>query len=129
MPSSSLFHAAAALAVSLAAAGAAHAQPAPATAPAPTTTATEHLRAGEKALADLEYELAADELTLAAVAPDATPAQRVRAHLLAGVAHRIAGREPQARLSFRSALTGDPEASIEWATTSPKVVELFDQVK
>lgn len=91
-------------------------------------TATELLLRGEKALADLEYDLAAEELMRAATAPDATPEQRLRAHLLAGTANRIAGHDVDAQINFRYVLTNAPATTLPEGTP-PKVLTFFEAVR
>jgi hypothetical protein len=98
------------------------------TAAAADSTAVELLARGEKLLADLEYDAAAAELMRAAAAPDATDAQRVRAHLLAGVANRVAGRDADARLNFRNVLFAAPGTRLPEGT-SPKVASFFEAVR
>jgi hypothetical protein len=90
--------------------------------------AAELLARGESLLEDLEYDLAAEELMRAAAARDATPAQRTRAHLLAGIANRIAGRDVDARLSFRNVLLAAPDTELP-ENTSPKVRAFFEAVR
>jgi hypothetical protein len=94
----------------------------------PATTATELLVRGEQALADLEYDLAAEELMRAATAPDATDAQRLRAHLLAGTANRVAGKDVDAQINFRYVLSRAPETQLP-ANSPPKVLSFFEAVR
>lgn len=88
----------------------------------------EHLQRGEQALAALEYEAAAYELMLAATDPAATDAQKVRANLLAGVAHRVLGRDLDARMNFRYVLLRAPDTRLE-EDPSPKVQLFFESVR
>ena len=91
-------------------------------------TAGELIARGEKLFADLEYDAAAAELMRAAAAPDASAAQRVHAHLLAGVANRVAGRDAEARLNFRNVLFAAPSPRLPEGT-SPKVGSFFEAVR
>lgn len=93
-----------------------------------TLSAAELLARGEAALADLEYEAAAEELMRAASAPDATAELRLQAHLKAGIANRILGRDVDARLNFRSVLLAAPETRLPEGTT-PKVLSFFESVR
>ena len=97
-------------------------------APAAGPTTAELIERGEKALADLEYDLAAEELMRAATAPDATPEQRLRAHLLAGTANRIAGHDVDAQINFRYVLTNAPDTRLPEGTP-PKVLAFFEAVR
>lgn len=92
------------------------------------TSAGELLRRGEKALAELEYEQAAEDLMRAASAADATPAQRHQAHLKAGIANRILGRDVDARLNFRAVLLAAPDTQLPEGTP-PKVLSFFESVR
>jgi hypothetical protein len=91
-------------------------------------TPAKHIAEGEKAMVALEYETAAYELMLAATDPTATEAQRVHAHLRAGVAHRILGRDTDARVNFRYVLLRAPSTTLD-ETTSPKVRLFFESVR
>jgi hypothetical protein len=91
-------------------------------------SATELLSRGDALLADLEYEEAAEELMRAASAPDATEDQRMEAHLKAGIAHRIVGRDVEARLNFRTVLLARPDTRLP-PGTSPKVLTFFESVR
>jgi hypothetical protein len=91
-------------------------------------SAGELLDRGEKALADLEYDLAAEELMRAATAADATPEQRLRAHLLAGTANRIAGHDVDAQINFRYVLSNAPGTKLPDGTP-PKVLTFFEAVR
>jgi hypothetical protein len=88
----------------------------------------QHIADGEKAMAALEYETAAYELMLAATDPKATEAQRVHAHLRAGIAHRILGRDTDARVNFRYVLLRAPTTTLD-ESTSPKVRLFFESVR
>lgn len=79
-------------------------------------------------MADLEYEAAAEDLMRAAAAADATDEQRLQAHLLAGIANRILGRDVDARLNFRSVLLAAPQTRLPEGT-SPKVLSFFETVR
>lgn len=92
------------------------------------STAAELLARGEKLLAELEYDAAAAELMRAAAAPDANEAERLKAHLLAGIANRVAGRDTEARLNFRNVLLAAPDTHLPEAT-SPKVLSFFEAVR
>lgn len=91
-------------------------------------SAAELLARGEAALADLEYEAAAEDLMRAASAADATPELRVQAHLKAGIANRILGRDVDARLNFRSVLLAAPDTRLPEGTP-PKVLSFFESVR
>lgn len=88
----------------------------------------QHLQRGEAALSALEYETAAYELMLAATDPAATDAQKLRANLLAGIAHRVLGRDLDARLNFRYLLLRAPDTRLV-EDPSPKVQLFFESVR
>jgi hypothetical protein len=92
------------------------------------TTPAEHIAAGEQALNALEYELAGDELMLAATDPSATDAERLKANLLAGIAHRVAGKDTDAQLNFRYVLLHAPSTTLP-DDTPPKVRTFFESVR
>jgi hypothetical protein len=91
-------------------------------------TVQSRIARGEAALDDLEYEQAADELMLAASDPRATPDQRLKANLLAGVANRIIGRDVEARLNFRHVLQRQPDLRLA-EDMPPKVTSFFELVR
>ena len=91
-------------------------------------TPAQHIAEGEKAMGALEYETAAYELMLAATDPSATEKERVHAHLRAGIAHRILGRDTDARANFRYVLLRAPSTTLD-AATSPKVRLFFESVR
>lgn len=95
---------------------------------APTVTPAQHLARGEQALASLDYEIAAEELMRAATAPEASEAEKLRANLLAGLAHRILGRDLEARINFRYVLLRAPDTRLA-ADTPPKVALFFESVR
>lgn len=86
------------------------------------------LAASEAAMAALEYELAADQAMLAATAPGASDEEKVRANVLAGVAHRILGRDLEARINFRYVLLRAPGTRLA-PDTPPKVALFFESVR
>jgi hypothetical protein len=92
------------------------------------TTAADHLLAGEQAMEALEYEMATYEFMSVAVDPTATEAQRLQAHLRAGFAHRVLGKDTDARLSFRYVLQRAPQTHLP-ADTPPKVFFFFESVR
>jgi hypothetical protein len=92
-------------------------------------TPAEHIARGEQALLGLEYEAAAYELMVAATSPEATEDQMRRAHLLAGVAHRVLGRDTDARMNFRYVLLRAPETQMDPSMASPKVSLFFETVR
>ncbi len=92
------------------------------------TAAADHLRAGEQAMEALEYEMATYEFMSVAVDPEATEAQRLQAHLRAGFAHRVLGKDTDARLSFRYVLQRAPQTRLP-ADTPPKVFFFFESVR
>ncbi|MBI1946010.1 MAG: hypothetical protein HYS27_09955 [Deltaproteobacteria bacterium] len=94
---------------------------------APVTPA-QHLARGEAAMAALDYEIAADELMRAATAPEASDDEKLRANLLAGIAHRILGRDLEARINFRYVLLRAPETTLD-ADAPPKVALFFASVR
>jgi hypothetical protein len=91
-------------------------------------TAADHLLAGEQAMEALEYEMATYEFMSVAVDPEATEAQRLQAHLRAGFAHRVLGKDTDARLSFRYVLQRAPQTRLP-ADTPPKVFFFFESVR
>jgi hypothetical protein len=91
-------------------------------------TPSERIARGETALEQLEYETAALELMLAATDPNATDAEKLRANLLAGVAHRVLGRDLEARINFRYVLLRAPDTKLE-GDTSPKVTLFYESVR
>jgi len=88
----------------------------------------EHIRRGQAALADLEYEIAADELMIAASDPAASDEQRLRANLQAGIANRVLGRDVEARLNFHYVLSRQPAAQLP-PDTAPKIRSFFELVR
>ena len=88
----------------------------------------DRLIAGEQAMEALEYELAADEFMSVAVDPEATEAERLQAHLRAGFAHRVLGKDTDARLSFRYVLKGAPATRLP-TDTPPKILYFFESVR
>lgn len=95
---------------------------------APIVTPAQHLARGERALADLEYEVAAEELMRAATSPQASDAEKLRANLLAGIAHRILGRDLEARINFRYVLLRAPDSKLDEGSP-PKVSLFFESVR
>jgi hypothetical protein len=91
-------------------------------------TAAELLARGQASFEQLEYEQAAEDLMRAAGSPDATDDVRLRAHMLAGIANRIVGRDVDAQLNFRYVLRADPEARLPDGT-SPKVSSFFEVIR
>lgn len=94
---------------------------------APLTPA-QRLARGETALDSLDYEIAAEQAMLAAIDARATDAEKVRANLLAGIAHRILGRDLEARINFRYVLLRAPETRLD-AASPPKVALFFESVR
>jgi hypothetical protein len=95
---------------------------------AASAQAAERIDRGRSALAALEYEAAAAELMDAAADPEATDEQRLEAHLLAGIAHRVIGRDIEAAHSFRYVLWRRIDAQLP-PDTSPKIGALFEVVR
>ncbi len=95
--------------------------------PSPDT----RLRAAEDAMDRLEHRLALDELAYVMSAPDATDDQLVRAHLLAGIAQRLAGSDTEARMHFLTALRMHPDATLpaRSESASPRVKQFFEDVR
>lgn len=91
-------------------------------------TPAERIAHGQQLLEQLDYELASDEFMRAAVDPNATEDQRIMANLYAGIAHRIAGKDVEARGNFRYVLLRKPDWQIE-QDASPKVVLFFEGVR
>jgi hypothetical protein len=91
-------------------------------------TPAERIAHGQQLLNELEYEQAADELTQAAVDPAATEEERIRANLLAGIAHRVIGRDVEARSNFRYVLLRSPGWQLG-DDTPPKVRLFFETVR
>jgi hypothetical protein len=90
--------------------------------------AEQHLGKGQQLLADLDYEAAAYELMLAATDPAADDATRLQANLLAGIAHRVIGKDTDARLNFRYVLLRAPQTQLP-PDTGPKVALYFESVR
>jgi hypothetical protein len=83
---------------------------------------------GEREMAALEYDTAADAFAAAASDKSASDSQKEHAGLLAGVCYRIAGRDVEARLAFRAVLLRNPSATLP-PDTAPKVVAFFALVQ
>jgi hypothetical protein len=90
--------------------------------------AEQHFAKGKQLLADLDYEAAAYELMLAATDASADDATRLQANLYAGIAHRVIGKDSDARLNFRYVLLRAPSTRLP-PDTSPKVSLYFDSVR
>jgi hypothetical protein len=91
-------------------------------------TPAEHIARGQQLLNELEYEEAGDELTQAAIDPTASEEERIRANLLAGIAHRVTGRDVEARANFRYVLQRNPNWQLA-DDTPPKVRLFFETVR
>lgn len=76
----------------------------------------------------LEYETAAEELTIAAIDAGASDDERVEANLYAGMAHRILNRDVDAKLNFVYVLKHRPKTQLP-AGTSPKIRNFFELVR
>lgn len=92
------------------------------------TSPADRLRAGEEAMEGLEYESATYAFMAVAVGPDASEAERIQAHLRAGFAHRVLGKDTDARLNFRYVLQRAPTTRLP-ADTPPKVLFFFESVR
>lgn len=91
-------------------------------------TAAERIARGKEALQNLEYEAAAEELTIVAVQKEATTEERVEANLYAGIAHRVLGRDVDAKLNFVYVLTHAPQTELP-AGTPPKIQNFYDLIR
>jgi len=87
-----------------------------------------HLTAGRDAYEALEYEAASFEFMSVTIDPAATEDQRLQAHLGAGMANRIIGRDTDARLNFLYVLKRRPDHALP-ADAPPKVLFLFEAVR
>lgn len=65
---------------------------------------------------------------LAATDPAATDDEKLRAHLLAGIAHRVLGKDLDARVSFRYVLLHAPATTLP-ADSPPKVALFFESIR
>lgn len=97
-------------------------------APPPPLTPKERIERGKVALDQLEYESAAEEMTIVAVSKDATLEEQVEANLYAGIAHRVLGRDVDAKLNFVFVLTHAPETKLP-ANTTPKIQNFYDLIR
>ncbi len=95
---------------------------------APDSAVQTQLNRGKAAIAELEYEVAAEELMAVATAPAATEAEKVEANLLAGVVHRILGNNVEAKLHFMYVLTREPKTQLP-PGQPPKVTGFYELVR
>ena len=86
-------------------------------------TPAEHIDRGMRALEMLDYDVAAFELSVAATDPSADDAQRIQAHLYAGIAQRVLGNDTEARLHFIYVLRHAP--STELPAAQPPKIQMF----
>ena len=91
-------------------------------------SAQDRIDRGKAALENLDYDAAADEFTFAAVHKDATLEERVQANLYAGIAHRILGRDVDAKLNFVFVLKQAPETQLP-PGTQPKISNFYDLIR
>jgi hypothetical protein len=86
------------------------------------------LQRAQRAVDSLEFEEAVVLAEQAAHAPGATRRQRVEAHLLAGIANRVIGKDVDAKLHFERALQLDPAARVP-DDAPPKISAFFKLVR
>src|SRR5207248_11545105 len=90
--------------------------------------ADDRIAHGQALLDALEYDAAGEELeALATDGGDVSDDVRLRAHLLAGVAHHISGKDTDASLDFRYVLLRAPTTTLP-SDTPPKVRVFFDAI-
>lgn len=88
----------------------------------------ERIARGKAAMDALEYETAAEELTIAAIDENANEEERIEANLYAGMAHRILNRDVDAKLNFVYVLKHRPQTRLP-AGTSPKIRNFFELIR
>ncbi len=93
-----------------------------------SATPETQLAAGQAAFEALEYEAAAFEFMSVMIDPVATEEQRLQAHLGAGIANRVLGKDTDARLNFLYVLKRRPTYTLP-PETPPKVQFLFEAVR
>ncbi len=93
-----------------------------------TATPETQLAAGQAAYEALEYEAAAFEFMSVMIDPVATDEERLQAHLGAGIANRVLGKDTDARLNFLYVLKRRPTYTLP-PDTPPKVQFLFEAVR
>ena len=77
---------------------------------------------------NLEFETAAEELTIAAIDSGASDDERIEANLYAGIANRILGNDVEAKLNFVYVLKNQPNVQLPDSTT-PKVRNFFELIR
>jgi hypothetical protein len=101
----------------------------------PSRDATEQIAAAEKALREARFELALERVEGGRrfLGPEGAvaelPGQRAQLEVLAATAEIALGQEVAARESLERALRAQPELRLDPALHSPKLVDLFEEVR
>jgi hypothetical protein len=91
-------------------------------------TVGERLTRARAAEANLEYQVAADELLAVISDPQATPPELLEANLRAGIVQRVLGNDVEARLHFVYVFQRMPDAELP-AGQPPKIAAFFELVR
>ena len=92
------------------------------------TAVADRIARGRAAMENLEFETAAEELTIAAIDSGASDDERIEANLYAGIANRILGNDVEAKLNFVYVLKNQPNVQLPDSTT-PKVRNFFELIR
>jgi hypothetical protein len=105
------------------------AAPRPAMAQSPSDQVRTRLDEGKRLFAELEYRAAIRELEPVRADPAATRAQRLTALEIIGISLLILGERKEAVQAFEDLVAIDPGYALQHDDGSPKIRELFDQVR